>query len=371
MEFGTVLAVRNESNTVPCKGNRNIKEILMDTVEINIGTPEPRGHIIQNFSENPAFKGRAFSDKRKASGSRPQEDMSLLEEKQAAPTKLCIMEGPAKGKKIDLRETPVFIGRSARNDIQIKDIMVSRKHLKIFKVGEKLFIEDLMSTNGTRFNGEVITTGEAFEVGDGDTVSFGNTMIRFGETPSPDSSDTDTSSSKHNLINERRTASPKKLELDKITGMFGQSLNIDGMLEKLLGHVFDTLPRIDRAAILSFNNQKGQVEEVICKSRKENGNGTFRYNFGLLGRIVKDGKAVKVSDTTYVAQADQSGDMDTEQVSSTLYVPIVINTKVRGAMYLNSSPGPFGGFRKDDLSLLDNLSGLIGVAIGNSTMNVN
>ena len=343
----------------------------MNTVEINIGTPEPRGHIVQSYSENPAFKGRAFSDKDKTSGSGPQEDMSLLEEKQVVPTKLCIMEGPAKGKKFDIKENTMFIGRSARNDIQIKDIMVSRKHLKIFKVEETLFIEDLMSTNGTRFNGEVITSGEAFEVGDGDTVSLGNTVVRFGVIPTPEFSDTDTSSSKNNLINERRTALPKKLELDKISGMFGQSLNVDGMLEKLLGHVFDTLPRIDKAAILAFNNQKGQVEEVICRSRKKNGNETFRYNFGLLGQIIKDGKAVKVSDTTYVAQADQSGDMDTEYTSSTLYVPIVINTKVRGAMYLNSSPGSFEGFRKDDLSLLDNLSGLIGVAIGNSTITVN
>ena len=343
----------------------------MDTVEINIGTPEPRRHIVQSYSENPTFKGRAFSDKGKAYGSRPQEDMSLLEEKQMVPIRLCIMEGPAKGKKFDLNEKTMFIGRSPRNEIQINDIMVSRKHLKIFKVEETLFIEDLMSTNGTRFNGEVITSGEAFEVGDGDTVSFGNTVIRFGEIPSPESSNTDTSGSKHNLINERRTASPKKLELDKITGMSDQSLNIDGMLEKLLGHVFDMLPRIDRAAILAFNNQKGQIEEVICKSRKENGNETFRYNFGLLGRIVKDGKLVKVSDTTYDAQVDLIRDMDTEQTSSTLYVPIVINTKVRGAMYLNSSPGPFEGFRKDDLSLLDNLSGLIGVAIGSSTIHAN
>jgi pSer/pThr/pTyr-binding forkhead associated (FHA) protein len=339
----------------------------MDTVEITIGTPEPRGHIIQNFSENPAFKGRAFSDNGKAPGSRPQEDMSLLEKKQAVPTKLRIMEGPAKGKKFDLKEKIMFIGRSARNDIQIKDIMVSRKHLKIFKVGETIFIEDLMSTNGTQFNGKVIPSGEAFEVGDGDSVSLGNTVIRVGKISSPESSDTGTSGSKHNLIHERRTASPKKLELDKLTGMFDQSLNIDGMLEKLLGHVFDTLPRIDRAAILAFNNQKGKIEEVVCKSRKENGNETFRYNFGLLGRLVKNAKPVKISDTTYEAPADLIGDTDTEQTSSTLYVPIVINTQVRGAMYLNSSPGPFEGFRKDDLSLLDSLSGLIGVVIGNST----
>ena len=343
----------------------------MDSLGIDIGTLKPRNHIIQSFSENPAFKGTIFTDKGKISDNRKKEDMPLLEKKQGAPLKLYITDGPAKGTKFDIKEKTLFIGRSRRSDIQIKDIMVSRKHLKIFRVGETLFIEDLMSTNGTQFNGEMIPSGEAFELGQGDTVSLGNTVIRFGEISAPESSDTDTSGSKHNLINERRTASAKKLELDKITGMFDQSLNIDGMLEKLLGHVFDTLPRIDRAAILAFNNKKGQVEEVICKSRKENDTETFRYNFGLLGRLVKNGKPVKLSDTTYETQVDLIGDTDPEQTTSTLYVPIMINAKVRGAMYLNSSPGPFEGFRKDDLTLLDSLSGLIGVAIGNSTITAN
>jgi pSer/pThr/pTyr-binding forkhead associated (FHA) protein len=365
------LLLRTESNTVSCKGKRDIKEIIMDTVETNSGAPKPRGHMIQSFSENPAFKGCIFSDKGKGSDNPPKKDMPFFEKKQGVPTQLYIMEGPAKGKKYDLKEGPMFIGRSRRSDIQIKDIMVSRKHLKVFKVGETLFIEDLMSTNGTQFNGEVITSGEAFEVGDGDTFSFGNTVIRFGDIPSPEPSDPDTSDTTHNLINERRTASAKKLALDKITGMFDQSLNIDGMLEKLLGHVFDTLPRIDRAAILAFNNKKGQVEEVICKSRKKNANDTFRYNFGLLGRLIKNGKPVKISDTTFEGQIDLIGDMDPEQTRSTLYVPITINSKVRGAMYLNSSPGPFEGFRKDDLTLLDSLSGLIGVAIGNSSITEN
>jgi len=343
----------------------------MDSIGIDIGTPKSRNQIIQSFSENPAFKGTIFTDKGKTLDNRKKEDRPLLEKKEGAPKNLYITDGPAKGKTFDIKGKTLFIGRSRRSDIQIKDIMVSRKHLKIFRVGETLFIEDLMSTNGTQFNGEKIPAGEAFEVGQGDTVSLGNTVIRFNEIPAPESSDTDTPDSKHNRVNERRTASAKKLELDKLTGMFDQSLNIDGMLEKLLGHVFDTLPRIDKAAILAFNNKKGQVKEVICKSRKENGTETFRYNFGLLGRLIKNGKPVKISDTTYEPQVDLIGDMDPEQTASTLYIPILIDSKVRGAMYLNSSPGPFEGFRKDDLTLLDSLSGLIGVAIGNSTHSAN
>ena len=162
----------------------------MDTMEINIGTSEPRGHIIQNNNKNPAPKGRAFSRQSKTFDNRSEKAMFFLEEKEAIPTKLCVMKGPAKGHKFDVREKTLFVGRSSRNDIQIKDTKVSRKHLKIFRIGKTLFVEDLMSSNGTLINGEILAAGEAFEVDDGDTISIGNTAIGFGESSLREFSDT-------------------------------------------------------------------------------------------------------------------------------------------------------------------------------------
>ena len=45
--------------------------------------------------------------------------------------KLHIIKGPLKGKIFDLEGETVFIGRSSRNDIQIKDLTISRKQIKI------------------------------------------------------------------------------------------------------------------------------------------------------------------------------------------------------------------------------------------------
>jgi pSer/pThr/pTyr-binding forkhead associated (FHA) protein len=348
----------------------------MDTVEINIGSSGPQGHAIQNYDENLALNERgAFPNQDETSDNGTGNAPSFLEEEQMEPTKLCIMKGPAKGDKFDVGKTAMFIGRSSRNDIQIKDIKVSRKHLKVFRTERTLFVEDLRSTNGTRLNGKTIPPGQCFEMEKGDLITLGKSVIQFGEIFSNESSNTDNSSSsacgedpdgKHNFLKERRSRSPKKLELEEIKRMFDQSLNINGMLEKLLESILDTLPRIARVAILVFN-QKGKAKEVIARSRNEQNNKAVRYKRGLLGRLAKDGKAVKVSDTTYEAQTDDSENLGPMQTSSTLCVPIIANTKISGAIYLNSLPGPYEGFRKEDLQRLNSLTGFIALAIENST----
>ncbi len=71
-----------------------------------------------------------------------------------------------------------IIGRSRKCDIVISDKYLSSKHLRIFKVSGKFFLEDLGSTNGTFLNGNEL--GEkAVELLDGDKISFGRTNFLF------------------------------------------------------------------------------------------------------------------------------------------------------------------------------------------------
>ena len=52
--------------------------------------------------------------------------------------KLNVIQGPMKGQTYDLYEETLFVGRSYKNDIQIKDNSVSRKQLKIFRIGNNI-----------------------------------------------------------------------------------------------------------------------------------------------------------------------------------------------------------------------------------------
>lgn len=69
------------------------------------------------------------------------------------------------------------IGRSSHNEIVINERGVSRFHGQIRREGDKLLLEDLGSTNGTRINGKVLV--EAFELSVGDIVHLCDEKLVF------------------------------------------------------------------------------------------------------------------------------------------------------------------------------------------------
>jgi sigma-B regulation protein RsbU (phosphoserine phosphatase) len=286
--------------------------------------------------------------------------------------KLYVIEGPFKGKTFDLDGETVFIGRSSRNDIQIKDATISRKQIKIFRIGKKFLVEDLKSTNGTMINGELIEPGEGFEVDEGDSISMGNTVIRLGEIFShsalekkdllPTSSNGN-HNEKDNSEKDRRSRSPKNLTLIyKASELLRQSLKINEIFEKILEYLFETLPRIDRAAILLYDYEKGEITQVNGRSRQDQVTKATYYSQPVVDKVFKDGKAVRMSDTAYEPPSALLEDMGTAKIRSVLCVPIISNSKISGAIYVDSVRLPYG-FRKEDLLLFNTLSGSLAIAI--------
>jgi len=292
--------------------------------------------------------------------------------------KLYISEGPMKDRIFDFNRKAIFIGRSLPNDIQLNDIKISRKHLKIFKIGGSFFIKDLGSTNGTFLNGEMIPPGKSYEVTERDTLVLGNTVIQLGGIPpkkalgmkdlghpSPDA-DLD---GLRDSARERRSRSPKNLQLIyKASKLLEQSLEINKMLEMILDAMFETLPRIDSVSIILFENQKNKLKEVVTRSRQDEAKRAIQYSHTVLDRVAKNGRAIKLSNTTYEAQAESVASMDTLQIRSVLCVPMIIRKKTRGAIYVDSRQGPYDSSRKEDLLLLNSLSGFIAAAIEKSDL---
>ncbi|MDQ2918462.1 MAG: FHA domain-containing protein [Verrucomicrobiota bacterium] len=81
----------------------------------------------------------------------------------------------------ELTEDMTTIGRAPESAIRIDDPSVSSRHAQISQVGETFHLQDLESTNGTRVNGETITSAALRA---GDRVRFGKVEARFeGEVP--------------------------------------------------------------------------------------------------------------------------------------------------------------------------------------------
>ena len=291
--------------------------------------------------------------------------------------KLYIIKGPLEGKIFDLENETVFIGRSSRNDIQIKDAAISRKQIKIFKIGKKFLVEDLKSTNGTMINGELIEPGEGFEVDEGDSISIGNSVIRLGDIFSHSTVEKKdllpiSSNGNHNkkgkLEKDRRSRSPKDLALIyKASELLRQSLKINDIFEKILEYLFETLPRIDRAAILLYDYEKGEITQVNGKSRHNQVTKATYYSQSVVDKVFNDGKAIRMSDTEYEPLSTLLENMGTAKIRSVLCVPIISNSKISGVIYVDSFRVPYG-FRKEDLLLFNTLSGSLAIAIENAQL---
>ncbi len=91
-------------------------------------------------------------------------------------SKLILSPGGPSSITHELKEELITIGRSPDNVIPINDPSVSGHHAQLHQVGETFHLQDLASTNGTRVNGEKVTS-IALRVGD--RIIFGKVEARF------------------------------------------------------------------------------------------------------------------------------------------------------------------------------------------------
>ncbi|MBN1808001.1 MAG: FHA domain-containing protein [Planctomycetes bacterium] len=96
--------------------------------------------------------------------------------------RLVVTAGNQRGKVFDLIDGKTYVlGRGHGVDIEILDIMVSRKHAEVYVRGEEAAtLVSLRNTNGTLLNGN--ETGR-HELADGDHIIIGETEIRVSFAP--------------------------------------------------------------------------------------------------------------------------------------------------------------------------------------------
>jgi pSer/pThr/pTyr-binding forkhead associated (FHA) protein len=92
-----------------------------------------------------------------------------------------IMKKDRKTQHYNIDSDIVTIGRSSENDIQISDKFISREHLRIRQKGDKFFVRDLGSENGTFVNGIQIPLNVNIEVAKGTAIITGMSVIFLGE----------------------------------------------------------------------------------------------------------------------------------------------------------------------------------------------
>ena len=94
-------------------------------------------------------------------------------------TRLFVVAGPLVGANFVLAGDKTTIGRSPDCSIQIDTAGVSRKHCKLEREGDRVFVTDLESANGTIVNGRAMQPLSRTQLQHGDRLAVLDTEFFF------------------------------------------------------------------------------------------------------------------------------------------------------------------------------------------------
>lgn len=97
----------------------------------------------------------------------------------SAPRSACVVviHGEGLGRRADIDQSPVVVGRSQEVDLVIVHKSVSREHCRIWRDASGYRIRDLAATNTTRVNETRIASDTM--LADGDQITVGESILKF------------------------------------------------------------------------------------------------------------------------------------------------------------------------------------------------
>jgi pSer/pThr/pTyr-binding forkhead associated (FHA) protein len=106
---------------------------------------------------------------------------ALAAQGESAAIRVKITEGPAAGTEllIDTFDRPYTVGRLPSADLHIDDADLSRRHVELFRRGERLVIRDLGSKNGSELGGRRMNAGEEAAWPKGEPLALGKSKLVY------------------------------------------------------------------------------------------------------------------------------------------------------------------------------------------------
>jgi adenylate cyclase len=219
--------------------------------------------------------------------------------------RLIVVQG-TRHQSFELAAAQLCVGAASGNDVVIADdLEVSKKHARIERDGERTFVQDLGSRNGTFVNEARV---ERSELRSGDRLRIGQTVVLYVAEDSPSSLGSAKAAAKHaetSASGRRREGPPRR---DRLTNLLilqeiNKALNSETDLARLLELIMDTaihLITAERGFLVLVNEDRldfmvaRNIDYEVVKSP------AFKVSNSVIRRVAKSGEPILTSN----AQAD-------------------------------------------------------------------
>lgn len=291
------------------------------------------------------------------------------------------------------------VGRSSKNDVNLSfDLSLSRFHAEIVRRGDKYFVRDVGSRNGTSLNG--VPVAEPTPLKSGDRITLGETTILFGEngTPSVILDDTpvgrDTStfaialdeiithSSVDRIVEPSSGGRVRDLGVTLAPDIRseGRTLAIltragmelinhrpyEEVLEVIMDLIFEAIPAERGFLMLMEGDGNEMVSKAVRDLRRSSG-GSISLSRSIANMVVQNRQSILTTD----AQSDERFKMREsvvlQGIRSAMCVPLWNNKDVIGLVYVDTL-NTAKSFKPEDLKLLTLMANIAAMKIENTLL---
>jgi serine phosphatase RsbU (regulator of sigma subunit) len=281
--------------------------------------------------------------------------------------RVVVRVGPEPVREITLGEGRAVIGRDQDVDICLPSKAVSRRHAQILRVHGSYFVEDLGSTNGTYLNSKrldrrmPLTALDQLRVGEftleftqPSTVKLLDADLVIREQVQADSANLD--------LYALQSAEKLRVVLE-ITQALGSSLEVQPLLDNLLGHLLRLFPKADRGLVLLF--EQGGLVVRAGRSRHPGDAHDFPFSRTVVNKSLNEGVGILSEDTRADDRFGQSRSLQDSDVGSLLCVPLIgKEDRGLGVIQLDRAQSS-EAFQGEDLRLLTTLGLQVAVVLEN------
>jgi phosphoserine phosphatase RsbU/P len=301
----------------------------------------------------------------------------------------------------DLTQDETVIGRHPECHLQIDSNMVSRKHARIIRDGNKFFVEDLGSGNGTTVNGQRIAARVPLQ--HDDRVKLGPILLRFlDQASAPGGSRSGPLSGIHKLeapppafkidmADETSDSATITGALEGTTGRFGAldvqpAAKLRGILEisrtlagtvdlmellpKILTTLFGIFPGADRGCILLKDRESGQMIPRAIKHRRPGEDESVKLSRTIVNKVLTDKTGILSADASSDGRFQASESIANFTIRSMMCVPLLgLEGEPLGIINVDTQ-NPLKQFQKEDLDLLMAVAGQAALSYENARLAV-
>ncbi len=326
---------------------------------------------------------------------------------------LKVIRGSCPGQLVELEGERMVMGRHPNCQIVLDNAAVSRNHAQILESHGSYFLEDLRSRNGTLINGQRIR-GRT-ELHDGDEVKVCDVLFSFhlgappgagggrlaGGARHEDISDdtpaagatimgADGNLRSTDLIDERtddnssiissldiasarhaRMAVRPEVKLRavmEISTNLAQTLELDGMLPKILESLFNIFPQADRGFVVL---KDPDTEKLVVKTmRTRNGDRvqTTPLSTTIIREAMNEGRAVLTANALGDRRFDQSKSIADLRIRSLMCAPLLGHDGAALGVIQIDTLDIRQQFSQDDLDVLASVAAQAALAVENATL---